>query len=732
MICPACSSPNSDSVRFCGQCGQSLGELRPEATVLLDQQVAGTAAARAPATKIGVLSPPPIDSQSITLDVSPPAAVIPGIGLREKASFGSRYRIESLLGEGGMGAVYKAYDLEVGRTVALKVLRPEIATRPEAMQRFKQELLLASKISHKNILRIHDLGDIDGIKFITMAFVEGSDLADLIEKTGRLPLERALKFSKQLCIALEAAHNEGVVHRDLKPQNILIDATDTPYVSDFGLAKSLESEITMMTRTGQILGTPRYMSPEQVEAQNVDHQSDLYSLGIIMYEMFTGQMPFRGESTMQLLYQRVNASPIDPRRVCPDLPQYLANIVLKCLEKDVTKRYNSAREILADLEGEHAPETKAPAPRARDANQTISIQLPKPSRRGVLGLAGVCAALALSFVIPGVRHLVFRSTDSSKTGAPAIQHYMAVLPFSMMGDAQNNAYLAEGVADSLSAKLSALKNVYLAPATAVASAAAKEQDPQKLAHALGVKLLFRGVVTTGANDTIQITVNLDDTANRGRSLLHQNFTGVRQDLLTLEDQIFTKLVDTLAIRQSNEELARSTQRPTEDIRAYELYLKGHNVWRGARTPQDLNNAIDLYNQAIKLDPRFPLAYAGLADSYRRLWDQKKVDDALLQKALGAAQQAQALGDNLPEVHFVLGSIYTGTGKSEQAIAELQRALELSPNSDEALRRLGHSLPESRPPGRIAGGVCQSRRRQSVFVEQSEPTGKRLFPGGPQR
>ncbi|HEY1337572.1 MAG TPA: tetratricopeptide repeat protein, partial [Bryobacteraceae bacterium] len=589
---------------------------------------------------------------------------------------------------------------ELERTMTLKLVHPKLATRPETMQRFKQELLLASKISHKNILRIHDLGDIDGLKFITMAFVEGPDLAGLIEKDGRLPLDRALKFAKQLCAALEAAHNEGVVHRDLKPQNILIDRSDTLFVSDFGLAKSLEAEATMLTRTGQILGTPRYMSPEQVEAGSIDHRSDLYAFGLILYEMVTGAMPFRGESTMQLLYQRVHNAPIDPRSSCPELPEYVASIILKCLERDPAKRYQSAHEILADLEAEHGPVTLAaapgpgapaapsttPAPAARN-DKTISIQIPKPTRSGLWKAAAVALVLmASSLLIPGVRHRIFKSGGGGTAATATIQNYMAVLPLRVLGDEQNTGYIAEGVVDAISAKLGGLKNVYVAPASAVA-AAAKEQDPQKLAHALGVKMLLKGTVTSGANDNIQITVALDDVTGKGRSLLHQSFSGVRQDLLTLEDQIFNKIVSSLDIKQSNEELARSTKRPTENIGAYDLYLKGRNVLRAAKTQQDLQNAIDMFDQALKADPRFALAFTGMSDAERRMWDQTK-DAVWTQKALGAATQAQSIDDNLPEVHFALGSIYTDTGKTEQAIAELQHALTLAPNSDDALRRIG--------------------------------------------
>ena len=270
-----------------------------------------------------VFSPPPQDSQFATQAIRPISGPVSWPTFEPGSSFGVRYRIESLLGQGGMGAVYKAYDTELDRTVAIKLVRPELASNPETMQRFKQELLLASKISHKNILRIYDLGDSGGIKFISMAFVEGCDLAGLIESTGRLALDRALSFTLQLCAAMDAAHREGVVHRDLKPQNILIDQADRLYVSDFGLAKSLAPEAATMTRTGQLLGTPRYMSPEQVEGKEVDHRSDLYSLGLIIFEMFTAEVPFRGDSALQIMFQRMTAAPKDPRTLRPDMPDYV-------------------------------------------------------------------------------------------------------------------------------------------------------------------------------------------------------------------------------------------------------------------------------------------------------------------------------------------------------------------------------------------------------------------------
>lgn len=657
MLCVACKTPVPDNAHSCPACGTPAP----------------------PDDRTEVIAAVPHEHEEETgTDTQ----------LRPGTSFGTRYRIEKLLGEGGMGAVYKAFDTELSRTVALKLVKKELATSRQIMQRFKQELLLASKISHKNILRIHDLGEVDGIKFISMAYVEGNDLAGLIFKEGRLDRERALKFARQLCSALEAAHHEGVVHRDLKPQNILIDQNDQLYVSDFGLAKSLEPDMTAMTHAGQVLGTPRYMSPEQVEAKDIDQRSDLYSLGMIFFEMFTADLPFRAESTFQLMYKHVNEPPKDPRTICPDLPPYIANIILKCLEKDPAKRYQSAREMLNDFESQSAPEIAAPkSQQPQVGSKTISIQLTKPARPGWwIAAASLVLVLGIAFAIPALRHRIVPARGAS-AGQAAIQSYLAVLPFRVTGDEENTKYIADGVVDSLSAKLSGLKNIYVAPGNAVVNAAAKQQDPQKLAKALGVKLLLTGNVTTGANNAIAITVTLDDTANKNQALLHQDFSGVRDDLLTIEDKIFNQLVSTLAIKQTNEEMLRSTARPTENISAYDVYLKGRNLWRGAQTPKDLNAAIDLFNQATKIDPRFALAYAGLADADRRLWDQTK-DPVWTQRALGAAQQAQSLNDNLPEVHFTLGSIYTATGRTAEAIAELQRALQLAPNSDEAWRRLG--------------------------------------------
>jgi eukaryotic-like serine/threonine-protein kinase len=719
MVCPGCNTVNPDDLRFCGQCGRALAPGADNtATVILDYPPVNAPQASRPIAATGILTTQAGATQAGATQAGTWGAGPQAFHLATGAVFANRYRIERLLGEGGMGAVYQALDLELDRMVALKLVRPELAS-PQAMQRFKQELLLASRISHKNILRIHDLSDFGGVKYITMAFVEGRDLADLIDRTGRLPLDRALKFARQLCAALEAAHGEDVVHRDLKPQNILVDQADNLFILDFGLAKSLEAEVTKMTRTGQIMGTPRYMSPEQVEAKEVDHRSDLYSLGLILYEMFTGQVPFRGESAMQLMYQRMTERPPDPRTKCPDLPEYIAAIILKCLAKDPDRRYRSARQILDDLEAQRPPAeesadgapvatapgvggtaggasastpavgpaaTLADIPRApsRPRDATISIQIPKPSRR-----TGVVAAVLVTLVaglaaIPQTRRAILSLLPGAHSGPPAIQNYVAVLPLNVVGDEGALKYLADGVVESLSAKLGGLQNVFVADGARVASAV-KQGDDEKIAKALGVAILIKGTIQQGASDHIAITLRMDDPQKHRQVMKPSEFDGVRQDLLTLEDNAFKSVADALTIHETNEERARTSARPTQDNQAYDLYLKGSNLLR--QNDANADKAGALFDQAVKRDATFALAYAGSADADLIL-ARTTNDGVWTERALGAAQQAVRLNDDLPEAHVSLGAVYTRTGKNEFAIAELQRALQLRPNSDDAHRRLG--------------------------------------------
>jgi serine/threonine protein kinase/tetratricopeptide (TPR) repeat protein len=639
MICSHCHTPNPTSADVCSRCGSGLD--------------------------IGA-------DVGATLEVSDTASINTG------TDFGPRYHVESLLGSGGMGKVYKARDRELDRIVAIKVLRPDLMTDPMAMQRFKHELLLASSISHPNILRIHDLGEYKGVKFISMAYVDGGDLTQLMRKEGRLPLDRVLHIMRQLAAALAAAHGVNVVHRDLKPQNILLGSADHVYVTDFGIAKTLESDRTSVTRTGAVLGTPLYMSPEQVEGKQVDHRSDLYTFGLIFYEMLTGVLPFTGDTTFQLMYQRVHQLPKRPETVIPDLPSYLSRISLKCLEREPAKRYQNASEILVDLEQKHAP------------NQTRTVQITLPilsNRTWIISSSAAIVLLAGLLALPPVRDFVFRhKTAEPASGIPSLKRgkYVAVLPMRVLGDPSALNYVADGLVEALSAKLFQLHDMHTTSASEVQKAK-PSNSLSDVARQLGVNLVVSGTIQ-GSGDKLRIIASLDDVAG-GRRVWTQEFSGMQQDLLTLEDQIYGGVVEALALKPTSEESARATPHPTENFEAYDLYLKGRSAMRGQQDVKNIQTAIDYYEQALKKDGSFALAYAGLADASLTMYHEKK-DTFWSQKALGAAQQAERLNDNLPEVHFSLGNVYTASGKGSEAVSELKRALQLAPNSDDGYRGLG--------------------------------------------
>jgi eukaryotic-like serine/threonine-protein kinase len=617
---------------------------------------------------------------SETIQIVDPATITLG------SDFGPRYRIEALLGQGGMGRVYKAYDKELNRTVAIKVVRQGVMGEADALNRFKQELVLASKISHKNILRIHDLGEVDGMKFITMAYVEGQDLHQIIKANPKLPLERVLKFATQLAGALAAAHAEDVVHRDLKPQNILLDKTDQVYISDFGLAKSFAEGAVGMTQTGAFLGTPRYMSPEQVEGKPTDGRSDLYAFGLILYEMVTGEVPFTGESTLKVMYQRIQEKPKSPKLINASLPNWLVRIIMRCLEKDPADRYQSAYEILADLQGGKTGSSS----NISHSGSSIQIQIPEfASRRWIWIVGGIVAAVILALAIPPVRHTIFggraKEGTSSVSGVPPISsgRFVAVLPLQILGDPSQLGYIAKGIEEALSAKLFQLKDVRVTPNDATDQVDQK-QPLAKIARALGANLLVQGALQA-SGDKIRIIMNLEDVAN-GKKLWSKEFNGVVGDLFTLEDQIYSQLVSALNLNPTNDELATAEARPTDNIAAYDTYLRGRNSMRG-HDNKSIQAALDYFDQALKADPKFALAYTGVADASLRMYKIKK-DSLWTQKALVAAQQALQLNDKLPEVHATLGSVYRATGKYSESVAELNRALLLAPNSDEFYRRLG--------------------------------------------
>ena len=341
LICPHCSTPNPQGTVACLECSESLSDS--------DQTMMDASSAEL----MGMTVDTPRSFAQWAKSSSQAAAAAPilPVGL----AIGNRYRVVQLLGRGGMGAVYQVHDEELDRDVALKLIRPDVAQDGQALERFKREIQVSSRITHRNVLRVYDLGETESIKYLTMQLVHGEDLAHALKHGKHLPNDRLLKILRQVCEGLAAAHEQGVVHRDLKPQNVMLGPGDHVYLTDFGLAKSAEQ--SAMTQTGTVLGTPFYMSPEQVKGVEVDHRSDIYSLGVIVYQMATGKLPFTGNTPYEVMAQRLQRTPTPARELNPEVPVFLGRILERCLQVDPSLRYQTVAEILEDLEGERFTST---------------------------------------------------------------------------------------------------------------------------------------------------------------------------------------------------------------------------------------------------------------------------------------------------------------------------------------------------------------------------------------
>src|SRR5271165_2679733 len=460
---------------------------------------------RLPDDVVAALTPPPLSHAPVSdAATSPQGTVISGVspalpyarqnkspvptsgrpisnisafqGLQPGVLFGGRYEIMGVLGQGGMGAVYQARDRELDRLIALKVIRPELATDPSILQRFKQELILARNITHKNVVRIYDLGESDGIRFITMEYVDGDDLRTLLRRHGKFSAQEAIGMVEQVCRALDAAHSEGVIHRDLKPQNIMRDGQGRLVVMDFGLARSLGD--SGMTQTGAIVGTMEYMSPEQAMGSTLDQRSDIFSVGLIFFELLTAKAPYKADTAIASLMKRTREEAQSASDVDASVPKSLSAIVSRCLEREPANRYHSAVELLQQLTTWEAnPNISAEALSKMIAHPVVrpsrfSLDLPGKSWMWIAG-----AVLVIALATFAGRTLLNRGGTSgeSSQGIPALKQgkYVAILPLKQIGDQKTLGYVADGIQEALAAKLFQLKEIHLASSDAVGKAAAK-------------------------------------------------------------------------------------------------------------------------------------------------------------------------------------------------------------------------------------------------------------------
>jgi serine/threonine protein kinase/Tfp pilus assembly protein PilF len=583
------------------------------------------------------------------------------------------YRILEKLGGGGMGVVYEAEDLNLGRHVALKFLPPDLARDPQTLERFRREARAASALNHPNICTIHEIAQADdgGEQFIVMEMLSGQTLKHRLQ-SGALPLEQLLENAVQIADALDAAHSEGIVHRDIKPANIFITRRGTAKVLDFGLAKltgkpeaSLGEGATIdanLTSPGSTVGTIAYMSPEQARGEALDRRSDLFSFGTVLYEMSTGRMAFGGNTSALVFDAILHKAPTSPVRINPDLPAELEHIINKSLEKDPALRYQSAAEILADLRRLRRDSSSA------QVKATTDSQPAQHNRKMLFAGVGVVALL----VILAAAFFIFRGQSEGKEISS-----IAVLPFVNTGNDPNTEYLSDGITESLINSLSQLPNLAVMARSSVFRYKGRDIDPQAVAKDLKVQAVVTGrVVQRG--DQIIVSSELID-ARTNRNLWGDRYDRKMSDLLSVQQDITGAISSHLRERLSTEPKKTVTHGGTSDPEAYQLYLKGLYHW-GRRTPESLEKSKDYFNQAIQRDPNYALAYVGLADYYNVVSDYSPVPDSEAgPKARVAAEKALAIDDSLAEAHASLAGAHWSMLEYAATEREFQRALELNSN-----------------------------------------------------
>jgi len=566
----------------------------------------------------------------------PPPGLTAAVQLQIGSALGNRYEILALLGEGGMGAVYKAADLEVDRIVALKVIRPDMASNPEILARFKQELLLSSKVTHRNVIRIYDIGDADGVKFITMEFIEGKDLRSVLHERKKLPPEEAVDIALQVCHALEAAHGIGIIHRDLKPQNIMLDDSGRAVVMDFGLARTLGGD--GMTQTGAMLGTMEYMSPEQALGKDLDQRSDIFALGLILYELLAGERPFVAESALASLIKRTQESAIPVLERNAEIPGVLGLVVDRCLERDLNARYQKVAEIFEDLTN-----WKNGTPSAR-----AKVRRKKKAAKGVVTQTRLIAT-ATAIVVLGAGGYVLRSrlahqTAVTKPVAPAVS--LAILPFRNASSDASLDWLGSSLADMLttdvgqSASLRTVSpNILHQIFTDLRITSSTALDPGTVKRVADFSSADRVVWGQYAKfgDAIRIDATLQDLKNNRTVTLKADVPS-EKDIPAAVDHLADSIRQTLQLPRDvmNELKASSFQPTSSSVEALRDYNQGLVLQRDGKNLE----AKKQFESATKTDGNFALAFARLAQTYSTLGYDSEAEQS--------AQKAVMLSQNLPE------------------------------------------------------------------------------------
>ncbi len=640
--CPKCNADNPDTKLFCGDCGTQLTPLQAE------------------------VSPP------VTKTLETPITRL-AVG----SIFSNRYEILEELGKGGMGEVYKVNDKKLDEEMALKVLKPEIAANKEMIERFKNELKYARKIAHRNVCKMYDLNEEEETPYITMEYVKGEDLKSYIRKEERIKEEEAIVLAKQVCGGLVEAHRLGVVHRDLKPQNIMIDKDGDIKVMDFGIARSVEA--AGVTQSGVIIGTPDYMSPEQAEGEEADQRSDIYALGVILYEMVTGSVPFKGDTALSVVLKHKAQLPQDPKTLIPDISDNLSRLILICMEKERERRYQTAEALLDDL---HNIEDGLPLrTKIRPRRQTFAVTL----IRKKLFIPSLFVALAVIAVV--IWHPWSPRKEGEKLPAkPSLSgiQKLAVLPFAnIKSDAQND-YLGFALADQITGALAYVKNVLVRPSSAVRQYQNQEVDVLTAGENLKVDFIVMGHYLQEAN---VVRLNIELVSVHSNEMIWREPIEVRyENVFELQDIVTKKVIDGLRTQFFQDERRRIQTDVPQNPLAYEYYLRSISYPLSNEGDQ---LAKEMLKKSIELDSNFAPTYSELGTRTYRLAQYGLLDPEETQKAENYFLKALTLNDELLSALGYLAILYTDTARIEEAVELTRRMIEINPNNAYAHFSLGY-------------------------------------------